>query len=119
MNSLIIALVIASGKIVISILSAYAIVFFQFPFRLLAFWIIFIASLMLPVEVRIMPTLKVVADHRAAQLLCRAHHPADRLGNSDLPLPTVLPHCPRRTNGGGPGRWRRSDEVLPRHPPAS
>lgn len=61
MNSLIIALVIASGKIVISILSAYAIVFFKFPFRMLAFWIIFI-TLMLPVEVRIMPTFKVVAD---------------------------------------------------------
>ncbi len=60
-NSLIIAIIIAVGKIAISLLSAYAIVFFKFPFRLLAFWIIFI-TLMLPVEVRIIPTFKVVAD---------------------------------------------------------
>ncbi len=60
-NSLLMAVVIAVGKIAISILSAYAIVFFKFPFRLLAFWVIFI-TLMLPVEVRIMPTFKVVAD---------------------------------------------------------
>ena len=60
-NSLVMALAIAIGKIAISILSAYAIVYFRFPFRLLAFWIIFI-TLMLPVEVRILPTFKVVAD---------------------------------------------------------
>ncbi len=60
-NSLIMAIVIAVGKIAISILSAYAIVYFRFPFRLLAFWLIFI-TLMLPVEVRILPTFKVVAD---------------------------------------------------------
>ncbi|ODT80443.1 MAG: glycerol-3-phosphate transporter [Pelagibacterium sp. SCN 64-44] len=61
MNSTIIAIVIAIGKIAISLLSAYAIVFFKFPFRLLAFWIIFI-TLMLPVEVRIIPTFAVVAN---------------------------------------------------------
>jgi sn-glycerol 3-phosphate transport system permease protein len=61
MNSTIIAIVIAVGKIIISLLSAYAIVFFKFPFRLLAFWIIFI-TLMLPVEVRIIPTFAVVAN---------------------------------------------------------
>ncbi len=60
-NSSIMALTIAIGKIAISIISAYAIVYFKFPFRLLAFWMIFI-TLMLPVEVRIMPTFKVVAD---------------------------------------------------------
>ncbi|WIJ24451.1 sn-glycerol-3-phosphate ABC transporter permease UgpE [Devosia sp. RR2S18] len=60
-NSLIIAVIIAVGKIIISLLSAYAIVFFKFPFRLLAFWIIFI-TLMLPVEVRIIPTFAVVAN---------------------------------------------------------
>jgi sn-glycerol 3-phosphate transport system permease protein len=60
-NSLIMALAISIGKIVISILSAYAIVYFRFPFRQLAFWIIFV-TLMLPVEVRIVPTFKVVAD---------------------------------------------------------
>jgi sn-glycerol 3-phosphate transport system permease protein len=61
MNSLIMALSIAIGKIAISILSAFAIVYFRFPFRALAFWVIFI-TLMLPVEVRIVPTFKVVAD---------------------------------------------------------
>jgi sn-glycerol 3-phosphate transport system permease protein len=61
MNSTIIAIIIAVGKIAISLLSAYAIVFFKFPFRLLAFWIIFI-TLMLPVEVRIIPTFAVVAN---------------------------------------------------------
>jgi sn-glycerol 3-phosphate transport system permease protein len=60
-NSLVMALVIACGKIFISILSAYAIVYFRFPFRLAAFWIIFV-TLMLPVEVRIYPTYKVAAD---------------------------------------------------------
>ncbi|MGP9673570.1 MULTISPECIES: sn-glycerol-3-phosphate ABC transporter permease UgpE [unclassified Halomonas] len=60
-NSLIMALTIAIGKIAISILSAFAIVYFRFPFRMLAFWIIFI-TLMLPVEARIIPTYAVVAD---------------------------------------------------------
>ena len=61
LNSLFIAIVIAVGKIAISLLSAYAIVYFKFPFRMLAFWIIFI-TLMLPVEVRIIPTFAVVAN---------------------------------------------------------
>jgi len=60
-NSLVMALTIAIGKIVISILSAFAIVYFRFPFRMFAFAIIFV-TLMLPVEVRIIPTFKVVAD---------------------------------------------------------
>ena len=60
-NSLVVALVVAVGKIVISLLSAYAVVFFRFPLRMLFFWMIFI-TLMLPVEVRILPTYKVVSD---------------------------------------------------------
>ena len=60
-NSLIMALVIAVGKIVISMLSAFAIVYFRFPGRTLAFWLIFI-TLMLPVEVRILPTYQVISD---------------------------------------------------------
>ncbi|MEO3427695.1 sn-glycerol-3-phosphate ABC transporter permease UgpE [Pelagibius sp. CAU 1746] len=60
-NSLIMALAIAIGKIAISIISAYAIVYFSFPFRATAFWIIFM-TLMLPVEVRILPTYEVVAN---------------------------------------------------------
>jgi sn-glycerol 3-phosphate transport system permease protein len=60
-NSLVMALVITFGKIVLSILSAYAVVFFRFPGRMLFFWMIFI-TLMLPVEVRILPTYEVVSD---------------------------------------------------------
>lgn len=60
MNSLIMALSIAVGKIVISFLSAFAIVYFRFPLRQFCFWIIFV-TLMLPVEVRIVPTFQVVA----------------------------------------------------------
>jgi len=59
--SLISALVIAIGKIAISLLSAFAIVYFRFPFRMFFFWAIFV-TLMLPVEVRIAPTYKVVSD---------------------------------------------------------
>jgi len=59
--SLISALVITVGKIAISLLSAFAIVYFRFPFRQLVFWSIFV-TLMLPVEVRIGPTYKVVSD---------------------------------------------------------
>ncbi len=60
MNSLVMAMAIAIGKIAISIISAFAIVYFRFPFRVLAFWTIFI-TLMLPVEVRILPTFEVTA----------------------------------------------------------
>lgn len=60
-NTTIVAFGIAIGKIVISILSAYAIVFFRFPGRMFFFWLIFI-TLMLPVEVRILPTYKVMVD---------------------------------------------------------
>jgi sn-glycerol 3-phosphate transport system permease protein len=60
LNSMIVALAIAGGKIAISIISAFAVVFFRFPFRMFFFWTIFI-TLMLPVEVRIVPTYKVVA----------------------------------------------------------
>jgi sn-glycerol 3-phosphate transport system permease protein len=60
-NSLVMALAIAAGKIAISLPSAYAVVFFRFPLRRLCFWAIFV-TLMLPVEVRIMPTYKIAAD---------------------------------------------------------
>jgi sn-glycerol 3-phosphate transport system permease protein len=59
--SLITALVISIGKIAISLLSAFAIVYFRFPFRMFFFWAIFV-TLMLPVEVRIGPTYAVVSD---------------------------------------------------------
>jgi sn-glycerol 3-phosphate transport system permease protein len=60
-NSLAMAVLIAVGKIAISLTSAYAVVFFSFPGRMLCFWLIFI-TLMLPVEVRIMPTFAVMVD---------------------------------------------------------
>ena len=59
--SLVTALLITFGKIAVSLLSAFAIVYFRFRFRQFFFWAIFI-TLMLPVEVRILPTYKVVAD---------------------------------------------------------
>jgi sn-glycerol 3-phosphate transport system permease protein len=61
LNSLVMALAIAFGKIAISIISAYAVVYFRFPLRMTIFWLIFI-TLMLPVEVRIYPTYKIAAD---------------------------------------------------------
>ena len=59
-NSMVMALGITIGKIVISIISAYAIVYFRFRFRMVFFWMIFL-TLMLPVEVRIVPTYEVAA----------------------------------------------------------
>jgi sn-glycerol 3-phosphate transport system permease protein len=60
MNSMIMALGVSLGKIAISIISAFAIVYFRFPLRMTFFWAIFV-TLMLPVEVRIVPTYGVVA----------------------------------------------------------
>ena len=59
--SFVTAIVITVGKIAISLLSAFAVVYFRFPGRTLVFWLIFV-TLMLPVEVRIGPTYQVVAD---------------------------------------------------------
>ena len=60
-NSFAMAMIIATGKIAISLISAYALIYFRFPLRQAAFWVIFM-TLMLPVEVRIYPTYKVAAD---------------------------------------------------------
>jgi sn-glycerol 3-phosphate transport system permease protein len=60
-NSFVMAAIIAIGKIAISIISSYAVVYFKFPLRMAAFWLIFV-TLMLPVEVRIYPTYKIAAD---------------------------------------------------------
>jgi sn-glycerol 3-phosphate transport system permease protein len=61
LNSLVMALIIAAGKIAISLPSAYAVVFFRFPLRKLCFWAIFV-TLMLPVEVRIIPTFQIATN---------------------------------------------------------
>jgi sn-glycerol 3-phosphate transport system permease protein len=60
-NSTVVALAITFGKIAISIISSFAIVYFRFPLRMFFFWMIFV-TLMLPVEVRIIPTFQVIAD---------------------------------------------------------
>ncbi len=60
-NSLVMALAIPLGKIVISIIASFAVVYFRFPGRMFFFWMIFV-TLMLPVEVRIIPTFKVISD---------------------------------------------------------
>src|SRR4029450_6220283 len=59
-NSFVMAMGVAVGKIAISILSAFAIIYFRFPLRNFFFWMIFV-TLMLPIEVRIIPTFKVAA----------------------------------------------------------
>ena len=61
LNSFIMAMGVALGKISISILSAFAIIYFRFPLRNFFFWMIFV-TLMLPIEVRIIPTFKVASD---------------------------------------------------------
>ena len=111
LNSLVTALVIAFGKITISLLSAFAIVYFRFRFRRLAFWMIFV-TLMLPVEVRILPTYKVVSDLGHAGHLRRPDGAADRLGDGDVPVPPVLPDDSRRARRGGAHRRRRADALL-------
>ncbi len=63
LNSFIMAVVIACGKIALSIISAFALVYYRFPGRTAVFWLIFL-TLMLPIEVRIYPTYKVVTDLR-------------------------------------------------------
>lgn len=60
-NSFIVTLGIVVGKLAVSIIAGFAVTYFRFPFRMTAFWLIFI-SLMLPVEVRIIPTYEAVAD---------------------------------------------------------
>ena len=60
-NSLVMALVIPLGKIAVSVIASFAIVYFRFPLRMFFFWMIFV-TLMLPVEVRIIPTFKVISD---------------------------------------------------------
>jgi sn-glycerol 3-phosphate transport system permease protein len=60
-NSLVVAVAVTAGKIAIAALSAFSIVYFRYRARMLMFWLIFI-TLMLPLEVRIVPTYAVAAD---------------------------------------------------------
>lgn len=61
LNSFIIAVGIAAGKLAVSVIAAFAVTYFRFPFRMIAFWLIFM-SLMLPIEVRIVPTYESAAN---------------------------------------------------------
>ena len=111
------ALAIACGKIVISILSAYAVVFFRFPFRGVAFWLIFI-TLMLPVEVRIIPTYTVMADFGLINTFTGLWVPLIASATATLLFRQVFIAIPdelveaARIDGAGPLRFLR-DIVLP------
>jgi len=82
LNSLVMALAIAFGKIAISIAASFAIVYFRFPLRNFFFWMIFV-TLMLPVEVRIIPTFKVAADL----------HLLDNYPGRDTLITWIREHC--------------------------
>jgi len=117
LNSLVMALAIAIGKITISLLSAFAIVYFRFPLRRTFFWMIFV-TLMLPVEVRIFPTYKVVADlglidtYAGLTLPLIASATATFLFRQFfLTIPDELAEA-ARIDGAGPMRFFR-DVVLP------
>jgi sn-glycerol 3-phosphate transport system permease protein len=116
-NSLVMALAIASGKIAISIVASFAIVFFRFPLRNFFFWMIFV-TLMLPVEVRIIPTFKVVSDlgminsYVGLTLPLIASATATFLFRQFfLTIPDELAEA-ARIDGAGPMRFFR-DVVLP------
>ena len=117
LNSMVMALGIAIGKIAISLLSAFAIVYFRFPVRKLFFWLIFL-TLMLPVEVRIVPTYEVVAGFGMLNSYSGPDPAADRLGHGDLPVPAILPDRARRTGRGRAGGRRAADALLRRYPAA-
>jgi sn-glycerol 3-phosphate transport system permease protein len=117
LNSLIMALTIACGKIAMSIISAFAIVYFRFPLRRAFFWMIFL-TLMLPVEVRILPTYQVVASlglvdtYTGLTLPLIASATATFLFRQFfLTIPDELAEA-ARIDGAGPMRFFR-DVVLP------
>jgi sn-glycerol 3-phosphate transport system permease protein len=111
------ALAIAVGKIAISVLSAYAIAFFRFPLRRTAFWIIFI-TLMLPVEVRIIPTYQVMADFGLINTFPGLTVPLIASATATLLFRQVFLAIPdelveaARMDGAGPWRFLR-DILLP------
>ena len=115
--SLCMALAIALGKILISVLSAYAVVFFRFPLRRTAFWLIFI-TLMLPVEVRIIPTYAVMANFHLINTFAGLTVPLIASATATLLFRQVFVAIPdelveaARMDGAGPLRFLR-DIVLP------
>ena len=111
------ALCIAVGKIAISILSAYAVVFFRFPFRKIAFWSIFV-TLMLPVEVRIIPTYSVMANFGLINTFTGLWVPLIASATATLLFRQVFVAIPdelveaARMDGAGPLRFLK-DIVIP------
>jgi sn-glycerol 3-phosphate transport system permease protein len=111
------AMAIAVGKIVISVLSAYAVVFFRFPCRMLAFWLIFI-TLMLPVEVRIIPTYTVMSSLSLINSFAGLSVPLIASATATLLFRQVFLAIPdelmeaARMDGAGPWRFLR-DILLP------
>jgi sn-glycerol 3-phosphate transport system permease protein len=111
------ALAIAFGKIIISVLSAYAVVFFRFPGRQIAFWLIFV-TLMLPVEVRIIPTYAVMADFGLINTFTGLWVPLIASATATLLFRQVFTAIPdelmeaARIDGAGPLRFLW-DIVLP------
>jgi sn-glycerol 3-phosphate transport system permease protein len=115
--SLAMALGIAFGKIVISVLSAYAVAFFRFPLRMVCFWMIFV-TLMLPVEVRIIPTYAVMADFGLINTYTGLTVPLIASATATLLFRQTFLAIPdemmeaARMDGAGPLRFLR-DIVLP------
>jgi sn-glycerol 3-phosphate transport system permease protein len=111
------ALAIACGKIAVSILSAYAVVFFRFPFRRSAFWLILI-TLMLPVEVRIIPTYAVMSELGLINSFSGLTVPLIASATATLLLRQVFVAIPdelveaARMDGAGPLRFLR-DILIP------
>ena len=110
-NSLLMAVIITAGKIAISIISAYAIVYFRFPGRQLVFWLIFI-TLMLPVEVRIIPTFKVVADLGMLNSYAGLTIPLIASATATFLFRQFFMTVPARVDGAGPVKFFR-DILLP------
>ncbi len=106
-NSFLMAMGISIGKLAISILSAYAVVYFRFPGRMLAFWIIFM-TLMLPVEVRIIPTFQVIADLNMLNSMSGLTIPLIASATATFFIPTVLYDRTGRDAGSGAYGWCRS-----------
>ncbi len=111
------ALGIAFGKIIISVISAYAVTFFRFPLRMVCFWMIFV-TLMLPVEVRIIPTYAVMADFGLINTYAGLTVPLIASATATLLFRQTFLAIPdemmeaARMDGAGPLRFLR-DIVLP------
>jgi sn-glycerol 3-phosphate transport system permease protein len=116
-NSFVMAVGVAVGKIAISIISAFAIVYFRFPLRNFFFWMIFV-TLMLPIEVRIIPTFKVASDLHLLDSYAGLILPIIASATATflfrqffLTIPDELAEA-ARIDGAGPMRFFR-DVVLP------